>query len=62
MEIKFQGQVWSRKFDHENEATVVFRIPSSEFINVCAIPSETLLTISVKGGESDSEGKNSGAS
>jgi hypothetical protein len=58
MGIKFNAQLWSVKRDHEDEITIVLKVPASDALKVIGLPCQENLLVDVsKGGESDPSGK-----
>jgi len=48
MEINIQGSLHKTTRDDEDETTVIFKFPASEFQEVCGIPAQQLLKIRIE--------------
>ena len=58
MGIKFNAQLWSVKRDHEDEVTVILKVPASDAIKVIGLPCQENLLVDIsKGGGSDTSGE-----
>ena len=49
--IKFNASLWAVKRDHQDEITLVLKVPSSDAIKVIGLPTETLLHVEITGEE-----------
>lgn len=45
--IRFKAHLWKVSRDHQDEVTLVLRVPSSDAINVIALPTETVFNVEV---------------
>lgn len=51
--IKFKAHLWKLSRDHQDEVTVVLKVPSSDAITVIGLPTEQILNIEVSSGEEE---------
>ena len=47
--IKFKGSLWKVSRDHQDEVTLILKVPASDAIKVIAIPTETTLNVEITG-------------
>ena len=49
MGIQFNASLWKISRDHDDELTVILKVPASDFIKVVALPTKTNLKVDITG-------------